>query len=125
MRSYTGIGEQMKTRLTWVSFGLAMAGAALLLILPVYSGFDGNRVTHATLLEMNGTWAIFPVMLPVLIAATPLLFRKQAVRIIAMVLLCGFVLIAMSIGLFYLPAAIMMALAACVGDSAKFRDAWP
>lgn len=47
----------MKAPLTEVSFGLAMAAAILLLILPVYSGFDGSRVTNATLLEVNGTWA--------------------------------------------------------------------
>ena len=113
----------MKTRLTAVSFALTIAAAILLLTLPVYSGFDGVHTTHATLLEVNGTWAIFPVMVPGLIAVLPLLFRRQVVRITAMGLLLGFVLIAMSIGPFYLPSAIMMLVAVCVDDSAKFRDA--
>jgi len=113
----------MKTRLTAVSLGLAMVAAILLLILPVYSGFDGNRITHATLIQVNGRWVIFLVMVPVLIAAMPLLRPRQGVQIIATILLGGFVLVAMSIGLFYLPAAVLMLLAACAEKSAKLRDA--
>jgi hypothetical protein len=45
-----------------------------------------------------------------------LVFRRQAVRIIAAIVMGGFALISFSIGLFYLPAAILMALAACVED---------
>jgi hypothetical protein len=62
---------------------LAVAAAIFLLVWPVYSGFDGSHTRHATLLEVNGEWAIIPVMFPVLIALMPLVFRKQAVRITA------------------------------------------
>jgi general stress protein CsbA len=72
---------------------------------------------------MNGSWTIVPVMFPVLVALLPMIFRKQWVRIIATVVLGGFVLIGgFSIGFFYLPAGVLMLLAACVEDSAKFRD---
>ena len=36
------------------------AAAAFLLVWPVYSGFSEGRTTHATLLEINGAWAIIP-----------------------------------------------------------------
>jgi hypothetical protein len=100
-----------------------MAAAIFLLAWPVYSGFDGKRTTHATLLQINGRWAIVPVMFPVVIALVPLVFRKQVVRIIAAIVMGGFVLISgFSIGMFYLPAGILMLLAACVEGSARFRD---
>ncbi len=77
------------------------------------------------LIEVNGAWAVVPVMFPVMVAAAALVIRKQAVRVIAAILMGGLSLIAMSIGLFYLPAAIMMLLAACVGDTARLPDALP
>jgi len=115
----------MKKRLTAVSLGLAAAAAVFLLVVPVYSGFRDNQLVRATLLQQNGTWVIIPVMLPVGIALVPLAIPKQAVRVIAAILMGAFALIAMSIGLFYFPAEIMMILAACVGDAAKLRDAVP
>jgi hypothetical protein len=113
----------VKARLTAISLGLAAAAAVFLLVWPVYSGFDGRRTTHATLLQVNGAWAIIPVMFPVVVAFLPVLFRKQAVRIIAAFVMLGFTIISgFSIGLFYGPAGIMMMLAACVDDSAQWRD---
>ena len=54
------------------------------------------------------------------------MFRKQVLRIIATVIMLGFTIISgFSIGLLYLPAAMMMLLAACVADSAKLRDVLP
>ena len=94
----------MGTRLTEVSFGLAVAAAVILLVLPVY--------TDRTLLEENGTWAIIPVMFPVVMALLPVLFRKQAIRMVAAFLMGAFAVIgSFTIGLFYLPAAIVMFLA--------------
>jgi hypothetical protein len=114
----------MKTRLTVASFGLASAAATFLLVWPVYSGFNGRDTTHATLLQVNGSWAILPVLFPVFVSSLPLVFRKQALRITAGVVMLAFSFISgFSIGLFYVPAAIAMLLAACVADSAKFRDA--
>ena len=59
---------EMKTLLTAASFGLALVAAAFLLVWPVYSGSDGVRTTHATLLQVNGSWVIVPVGFPVIIA---------------------------------------------------------
>jgi hypothetical protein len=114
----------MKTRLTAASFGLASAAAAFLLVWPVYSGFNGVVTTHATLLQVNGWRVILPVLFPVFLAFLPLVFRKQPLRIGAAVVMLAFGFISgFTIGLFYVPPAIAMLLAACVGDSAKYRDA--
>jgi hypothetical protein len=115
----------MATRLPALSFGLALAAAIWLLAWPVYSGFHDQQPFRATLLEVNGPGAILAVMFPVLIAFLPLLIRGQAVRVVAAFLIGGFSLIAMSIGLFYLPAGIVMALAACLTDGVESRDARP
>lgn len=116
----------MKTRLTGVAFGLALAAAIYLLVWPTYAGTNGSRPTRATLLQVNGPYALIPVMFPVLITLIALLLRKQWVRIAATILISGFALIgAFTIGLFYVPAAILMLLASCVSDSAKLRDAFP
>src|SRR5262245_39574658 len=116
----------MKTRLTGVSCVLAIAAAIFLLVWPVYSGFNGDQPSHGTLLQVNGPYALIPVLFPVLMTLIPLLLRKQGVRIIATILTGGFALIGgFSIGLFFLPAAILMLLASCVSDSAKLRDVFP
>jgi len=110
----------VKARLTAISFGFAAVGAVFLAVWPVYSVFDGRHAMHATLLEINGAWVFIPVM----VAFMAVLFRKQAVRIIATVIVWGFAIIGgFLIGRFYVPAAIMMLLAACVEDSARWRDA--
>jgi len=114
----------MKTRLAVASLGLASAAAAFLLVWPIYSGFDGRKTTHATLLQVNGSWALLPVLFPVFLACLPLVFRKQALRILAAAVMLGFSFISgFTIGVFYVPAAIAMLLAACVADSARLRDA--
>ena len=120
------ISFEMKTRLTGVAFGLALAAAIFLVVWPIYSGFNGSRPTRATLLQVNGPYALIPVMFPVLMTLIALLLRKQWVRIVATILISGFAVIgAFTIGLLYLPAAILMLLASCVADSAKLRDAFP
>jgi hypothetical protein len=115
----------MKTRLAALSLGLALAASIYLLVWPVYSGFHDHQPANMTLVAVNGPSVLIPVMFPVLVAALPLLFRKQVVRVVAAILIGGFSLVAMSIGLLYLPAAIVMMLATCVADSAKMRDAFP
>src|SRR4051812_30476708 len=113
----------MKTRLAAASLILAGAAAIFVFTWPLYSSVDGSRTIRATLLEHNRPWAIVPVMFPVLIALLPLVFPNQPVRIIAAIAMCAFSLLgAMTIGLFYVPAALLM-LAACVADSAKRQDA--
>jgi hypothetical protein len=112
----------MATRLAAVSFGLATVAATFLLGGPVYSGFDGERATHKTLLEVNGRRVFVPVMIPVLISIVPLILSRRAVRIIAAVVMGALVFISgFSISMFYLPAEIAMVLAASVEDRERLR----
>ena len=112
----------MKTRLAALSLGLALAASTYLLVWPVYSGFHDHQPANMTLVAVNGPSVLIPVMFPVLVAALPLLFRKQVVRVAAAILIGGFSLVALSIGLFYLPAAILMVLAACVADTGELAE---
>ena len=97
----------MKTRLTGAAFGLALVAAVFVLV-------------------WIGPSALIAAMFPVLTALAAWLLRKQAARIIATILIGGFALIgSFTIGLFYVPAAILMLLASCVDDSAKLRDVFP
>ena len=73
----------MKTRLTAISFVVAMVAAIFLLVWPVYSGFHDGRPTRATLVQINGAWVIVPVMFPVLLAFVPLVVPNQVVRVVA------------------------------------------
>ena len=116
----------MKTRLTGVSFALTLSAAIFLLVWPVYSGFNGSRPTHSTLLQVNGPYILIPVMFPSLTALIAFLLREQWARIVAAILIGGFAVIGgFTIGLFYLPAAILMLLASCIPDSPKVRDVFP
>jgi hypothetical protein len=69
-------------RLTAIAFGPAVAGR-LPAGLPVYSGFEDERPTHAALPRVSRWLAIVPMMFPVLVEGVPLLFRKRGVRIAA------------------------------------------
>ena len=109
-------------RFAAVSVGLALAAAVFLLVWPVYTGYDAGHRTVATLLQVNGGWAVVPVAFPVGVALMAAVFGKRAIRIFAAFVMCAFAFIAMSIGLFYVPAAILMVLAACVPDSCRPGD---
>ena len=90
-----------------VLFGLAMTAAIFLLVWlvwPVYKGISSEGVNHATPLQVNGWWVIVPVMLPCSSRMCRWWRARQAVRIIATVVMGGFVLISgFSVGPFYLP----------------------
>ena len=105
-----------------VSFLLAAFGSVLSLTLPLYraqmtlqrSGEPSTlQVRHETLPNVNGPSVYYRLAIPVIIAGLPFLLRFCAVRIICAALLTGWVVIgAASIGIFYVPSAIAMVLAA-------------
>jgi hypothetical protein len=105
-----------------ISFLLAVLASVLGLALPMYhaqtslqrSGEASTvELRHETLSGVNGPTVRFLLAIPVIIAGVPILLRFRAVRIISAVLLVGWVVIgAASVGLFYLPSAITMILAA-------------
>ena len=113
-------------RETWLSvgsLGLALAAAVFVLVEPPYSRWDETHTinpTRATLVEVNGEGVYIPVMFPVVVALTPLVFPRRTVRIIATLLICGFTILgSLSIGLYYFPAAAGMMLATYWSIEAK------
>jgi hypothetical protein len=104
---------------TAASLLFAAAAAVFLLVVPVYTGSFPNGRFSATLVQVNGTWSIIPVLFPAALALAALVFRKRAVRVIAAILIGGFAIVSgFSIGLFYFPSAAAMLLAACLEPSA-------
>lgn len=106
---------------------LAAVASLLLLILPTSSSMTTSAATgggppsvsygSGTLLTDEGYRAVIIVALPALVALMPLLFRTRVAalvaRIVATLLLAVFVVLeALSVGPYYLPAAILMAFAA-------------
>lgn len=100
------------------SFGLSMAAAVFLLVWPVYSDFSPAGATRLTLLKVNGTAVVIPILFPVLVTLLPVIAPRQSMRVIATALLGTFCFLSgFSIGLAYVPSAIPMLLAACLPDT--------
>ena len=112
---------------------LAWAAGLLLIFWPAYSGqsvtaeLDGEAVaeatrTSATLVEVNGLNVLLLLLVPVLLTGSALLsilfaHKRQVIRMAILwtpvVLLLGFCILAIfSIGIFYLPAALAVLVAA-------------
>jgi hypothetical protein len=70
---------------------------------------------HATALEVNGPQILFVLSVPILLALFPLLFRRHrraALFGAGALTLCFSILGALSVGVFYLPTALFLLLAA-------------
>ena len=111
----------------WLAPAWAAAASAYLLLGPTITsvsssvtlGPDGATSrsaalhTSTSLLAAQGASAVFPVLIPVLLAALPLLARSSKARrilgVIAVLLLAVFcVLDILSIGLFYVPSVAVL-----------------
>lgn len=109
--------------LTWMSFGMAAAVSCLLLIVPTYTTSSTtiaehpvNRSLveqgHTTMLLVNGPSVLLALAIPVLIALTPLVFPTRAMHLTAAIAIAVFCLLGgFSIGLFYIPSAVLIAVA--------------
>lgn len=112
------------------AFLLAIAGIALLLLVPTYTGVAetgagrepaiDERLSR-TLLEVNGNDVLPLVVLPMLIAGAALLAASSRSRrvfwAVAASVLWGYVVLGIfSIGLYFVPAAAALTLAAAVAQ---------
>ena len=112
------ITKDRRTLLTAVSFALAMVAGMFLMVAPLYAGnrqdtSGWHSMTHQTLLEVNGVRGlILPALLPVAATLLPVLCRNQVLRIVAIIVTGGIVVLGiLSIGIFYVPAVITMLVA--------------
>jgi hypothetical protein len=97
------------------SFLLSALCSILLCVIPAYNKRSANdfRFRHVTLASVNGSTVYYGLACPVVIAGVPLLLRARMYRVVSALLLIGFVVVgSASIGLLYLPSAVMMILAA-------------
>jgi hypothetical protein len=128
---------QFTIRKVLISFFLAVLASVWGLVAPAYTGTTVRETPvsresssppqaetpvhpahRTTLAEVNGHGTYLLLAIPVIVAGMPLLFRSRAVRILSAVLLMGWVVIGVaSIGLFYIPSAVMMVWSA-LGKSA-------
>lgn len=125
----------------WFAPALAAAAAAYFLAVPPYSSStSGAAVTaggaatsweasgHAGIVAVNGTDVLLPLLVPVLLAALPLLARsagwRRGLSAAAALILGAFALLgAASVGLFYAPAAVALGVAAAGPGEAGTRPA--
>lgn len=72
-----------------------------------------ERCVGTSLFQTEGAWILVVVSVPVIVALLPVLVRHRAARIVSTVLLWACVVVGMlSVGLFFLPAAVLMTIAA-------------
>jgi hypothetical protein len=107
------------TALLAASLSLATVALVFFLGVPVYSG-QRSEWKNPSPGSVGGPRVLIPLVIPIVIAAAPLLARKHGVRIAAAALLLIFCIIgAASVGLFYLPAALALIAAACISDTGQ------
>jgi hypothetical protein len=105
-------------RWTVAAFMAATLGALVAAFAPTYSGCattpsGGEVCGHETSFAVNGAWVLVVVSVPVLVAFVAVLVRRRPTRVVSAVLLwIGCVVGMWSVGMFFVPAAILMTIAA-------------
>ena len=96
------------------SFGAAVLAALVVIFAPLYGTCEsGSGCGGASSLSVNGTWILVVVSVPVVLAIVPTLRRHPTVRAVSAVLLWACCVIGlMSVGLFFIPSAVLMTISA-------------
>ena len=127
-------GQQRRTlvpvrakRFTLGALLLTVMGALVAAFAPTGHVMEGSgspggvivtRSYGVSMFQTNGAWVLVVVSVPVLVALVPVLVRYRAARILSAVLLwIGCVVGMWSIGIFFVPAAIAMTVAAAPARS--------
>lgn len=109
-----------KRVLQFVAAGLAVAAAAAVIALPLYSRASSTsagdqQVTSSTVLSVVGPTVLLTVLVPVLGAALPLVARGrawQSLSVVSATVLAVFVVLGLlSVGWFFIPALIVSVIA--------------
>jgi hypothetical protein len=76
-----------------------------------------ERCSSVSVFETDGAWVLVVVSVPIVIALVPVLVRRRAAAIVSAVLLWGCCIVgAFSVGMFFVPAAVAMTIAATRRD---------
>jgi hypothetical protein len=109
------------TQLNVAAVAAALAVAVLLAVVPVYS-VDSSAAggSSETLIEHEGLWVLAVVLAPALLAAVPLLlpatWRHTSLVIVATVAVLFVLVTGFTIGMFFVPMAILLVLAASLSN---------
>ncbi len=119
-------------RLAVVAFLVAVLGALVAAFAPLGSRcgptLSGGmtRCSGVSTFSVDGSWVLVVVSVPVLVALVPLLLRRRIACIVSAALLwVGCVLGMFSVGIFFVPAAITMTVAAARREPAPIPSAAP
>jgi len=100
----------MKAKLEIASIILAIAAAIYLLFAPAYR--TAGVAESKTLVEINGSWGLIVLFVPIVISSIPLLWPRNAIRIGAAITLATFAIAgSLTVGSFFFPSAAVMILA--------------
>jgi hypothetical protein len=112
----------MARRLVFAAFVATVLGAAVAAFAPLGRACgtsDGGqeRCVGQSIFEVDGAWVLVVVSVPVLVSLVPVVVPRRAARIVAAVLLwAGCVVGIFSVGLFFVPSAVVMTVAAAMRD---------
>jgi hypothetical protein len=122
------MGSVKVKRFTVAAFLLALTGALVAAFAPTghvmesqasTGGVIVTRSYNGSMFQTDGSWVLVVVSVPVLLALVPVLIRYRAARIVSAALLWVGGLVGMwSVGIFFVPAAIVMTIAAAWRESA-------
>jgi len=109
-------------RFTMAALLVAVLGAIVAAFAPTgqvvesYGSSDGTfstRSYNVSMFHTDGAWVLIVVSVPVLVALVPVLMHRRTARVVSSVLLWIGCLVGMfSVGMFFIPAAILMTVAA-------------
>jgi hypothetical protein len=111
-------------RFSLLAFAAAVAGALIVLFAPLYTSCGSVTACHGdSALTVNGRWILVVVSVPVALALVPVLIQYSVARAIAAAMLwIGCVVALLSVGIFFVPAAILMTIAATRRDPVPEGD---
>ena len=112
------------SRFSLLAFAAAVAAALIVLFAPLYMSCGSDTACHGdSALTVNGGWILVVVFVPVVLALVPVLIRHRVARAVAAVMLwIGCVVALLSVGIFFVPAAILMTIAATRRDPIPAGD---
>lgn len=116
-----------RTRFATAAFLLALLGGLVAAFAPLgrtckVSAIPGQlagqeRCSGTSIFEVDGAWVLVVVTVPILISLVPVLVRHRAAAIISAILLWACCVVGLfSVGMFFVPSAVLMTIAATRRD---------
>ncbi|MGZ8571636.1 MAG: hypothetical protein ACXWW5_05360 [Actinomycetota bacterium] len=111
-------------RFAVAAFIAAVLGASIAAFAPLASGCTETaegvrRCRSESVFDDDGARVLVVVIIPIVLALVPVLLRRRWVRVVSAVLLWACCVVGLlSIGIFFVPAAVLMTISASIGDRA-------